>query len=114
MVDVQHRSELTGRIVESPSVRLDDVVQGTVALVKIDVEGAEDRVLHGMQRILRECRPAVIVECLPEGPNRAIEDIFRGHRYRIAHLTDQGVVPVDRIVPDPRRRHRNFLFVAED
>jgi len=34
-----------------------------IALIKIDVEGAEYRVLRGAQALLRRCRPVVIFEC---------------------------------------------------
>jgi FkbM family methyltransferase len=42
--------------------RLDDAVTGPVALVKIDVEGAELQVLRGAQRTLQEHRPVVVFE----------------------------------------------------
>jgi FkbM family methyltransferase len=42
--------------------RLDDVVRGHVALIKIDVEGMEQRVLRGAKRILRRSRPLVYAE----------------------------------------------------
>ena len=42
--------------------RLDDVVAHPVALVKIDVEGAELQVLRGAQRTLQEHRPVVVFE----------------------------------------------------
>jgi len=41
-----------------PSVKLDSVFEGTqVAIVKVDVEGAEKAVLDGAQRILRRAEP---------------------------------------------------------
>lgn len=43
-------------------VALDDVVDGPVALVKIDVEGEELAVLDGAERLLRRSHPVVIVE----------------------------------------------------
>lgn len=44
--------------------RLDDVVTtgSRIALVKIDVEGAELQVLRGMERILRDSRPNLLLE----------------------------------------------------
>lgn len=44
---------------------LDDVASLTQRLdwLKVDVEGAEERVLKGAQELLRRCKPTVIVEC---------------------------------------------------
>ena len=49
-------------------VALDDVLAGgqTVALVKLDLEGAELAALRGMRRILTACRPHIIVEVTDE------------------------------------------------
>lgn len=46
-------------------VRLDDVVDGSVRLVKIDVEGAEISALEGMPRLLAERNIHLIVEWHP-------------------------------------------------
>lgn len=52
-------------VVEVSVVPLDDLVAGTADVVKIDVEGAELEVLHGMTRLLREPRTVLIVEWHP-------------------------------------------------
>lgn len=99
-----------GAVVTVQSARLDDVlVDEDVRLVKIDVEGAEDRVLAGMQRLLARCRPNIIVECLPEGPYREVQRILAEHGYRFLHLQRSGPVPTASIVPDPARQFRNIL-----
>jgi hypothetical protein len=41
---------------------LDQVITEPVSLMKIDVEGMEDKVLAGAQRILRESKPLLLVE----------------------------------------------------
>ena len=46
----------TVKTLEVETVRLDDLVDGPVDAVKIDVEGAELEVLDGMERLLRESR----------------------------------------------------------
>jgi len=49
---------------EVPATSLDEYISAGERLdfVKIDVEGAEGRVLAGMQRLLREARPLVLIE----------------------------------------------------
>jgi FkbM family methyltransferase len=51
--------------IERKKVRLDDVVDGPVRLIKIDVEGGESDVLVGATRIIREHRPHILLENNP-------------------------------------------------
>ena len=55
-----------------PIARLDDLVQGRVDLLKVDVEGMALQVLRGAARILAEHRPAVFVEIDGPGPGRIL------------------------------------------
>ncbi|HEY2290911.1 MAG TPA: FkbM family methyltransferase [Thermoanaerobaculia bacterium] len=48
-----------------PLLRLDSALDGPVDFVKIDVEGYEGHVLVGARRLLREHRPALLVEIHP-------------------------------------------------
>ena len=60
-------------------VAVDDVLQGeTVNLVKLDVEGAEIETLKGMERIIREQRPNLLVSAYHTP----------GHLYEIGALID--------------------------
>jgi FkbM family methyltransferase len=52
-------------VLQVPVERLDDLVDGTADLVKIDVEGAELDVLEGMPRLLGQPGLALIVEWHP-------------------------------------------------
>lgn len=51
-------------------LRLDDVLP-RVTLLKADVEGMELDVLLGSERLLRECRPILYLECNPE-PDKSL------------------------------------------
>jgi FkbM family methyltransferase len=68
-------------------VKLDSVWQEAgeppVSLAKIDVEGAELGVLHGAERLLERCRPALLVEVQP-GTAEAVQ----------AHLRERGYTDV--------------------
>lgn len=100
-----------GTLIEVPVTTIDEACPGwtDVDLVKIDVEGFEDKVLEGMRGLLAASSPTLIVECNPDGPYRGVEAILRPLGYRFFHLRSRGPVAVERIVPDARERHRNYL-----
>lgn len=60
--DRRHDAEATARTVTLDSERM--MYPGKVRIMKIDVEGTEDRVLRGARKILETDRPVVIVEAL--------------------------------------------------
>jgi FkbM family methyltransferase len=51
-----------------PCLRLDDLVppQQSIALIKIDVEGAEYLALQGCERTIRRCQPMIVSEFSPD------------------------------------------------
>jgi FkbM family methyltransferase len=49
-----------------PTFRLDDLVDSTVGFLKMDVEGAEGRVVRGATRIIEQDRPIVTTELKDE------------------------------------------------
>jgi len=105
---------IAGEVTEVATTTIDAAVghSGHLDLVKVDVEGHEDVVLKGGLRTLDACRPALILECNPEGPYRMVEEILLEHDYDIYHLRTEGVLPVKTIRPDRRDdpdRGRNFL-----
>jgi FkbM family methyltransferase len=105
-----------GYLIDVPMIPLDALCPTgqRVDLVKIDVEGFEDQVLQGMNRVIGESAPVIIIECLPDGPYLAIERILGRVGYRFFHLLEEGAMLVDRIVPDKNEKYRNFLCVGHD
>jgi FkbM family methyltransferase len=95
-----------------PAAMADDVLEAfpglEIALVKIDVEGAEGLVLAGMRRTLARHRPPVLFEMLPNftGPERrwlgederaanrgrakGLEEYFAAAGYTLFELDDAG------------------------
>jgi FkbM family methyltransferase len=84
-----HRISEAG--VEVAAVTIDELLQErdwpTVSLIKIDVQGAEERVLRGAARTLRELRPAIFIEVddvalRSMGSSAdALLDLLASHRY---------------------------------
>lgn len=50
-------------------ISLDSLQLSDVSVMKIDVEGAEDRVIEGARETIQSCKPTIIIEIIP-GPNR--------------------------------------------
>lgn len=65
-----------------PVTTLDDLIDQPVAVIKIDVEGMEDRVLRGATRILSEDRPSVYVEASSRDKLRGIMEVLKPFGYR--------------------------------
>jgi FkbM family methyltransferase len=85
-----------------------------IDLVKIDVEGCEDKVLGGMKTILRRSAPIIIFECHPAGPYRAVERILSDAGYRFFNVHMERPTPIHRLSPDKvLAGHWNVLSVPE-
>lgn len=109
------QNHLDGFLVEVPVVTIDGTLAGTaVDLVKIDVEGHEDKVLEGMRGVLAQSRPLIIVECLCSSPYREVEGILRRFGYRFFQIMSDGLRASPHIVPDEREQDRNWLCCPED
>jgi FkbM family methyltransferase len=84
MSDEKRGAGGTGRQEIVQCVRLDSLVtSGAVGLIKIDVEGFEQRVLEGCEGILARCHPLLYVENdrLEQSPN--LIQWFFDHDYRL-------------------------------
>ena len=63
---------------------LDELVPEPVSIVKIDVEGAEAAVIAGARRIIRSCKPIMIVEAADQGSFRRVNTMLGRQAYRPA------------------------------
>lgn len=108
---------IAGTLIDVSMTTIDNALHPSdihmVDLVKIDVEGFEDKVLEGMHNVLGTSQPAIIVECNFDGPFAAVEDILKQHNYIFFYLTDTGKIPTSSIIPDKTGQYRNFLCVAQ-
>jgi FkbM family methyltransferase len=101
-----------GKVIEVRATTLDLIADGMSIppdLIKIDVEGFEDKVLSGAHRTLAVHRPKLIVEANPDGPYRRLTQILSEHSYEFFHLTEAGPVRKPAIEPDAQSVFRNWL-----
>ena len=102
-----------GRLIDVPVKTVDDVVaERKIDLIKIDVEGFEDRVLQGMGSLLERSRPVMIVECVPDGPYRKVAEMLSPLNYQFFHIREEAVLPQQTIVPD--FRDVNYLCIPQE
>lgn len=80
-----------------------------VDLIKMDVEGVEDKVLLGMRNTLGTSAPIIITECFPDGPIRQIEAILLDYDYSFFHIRRNELVSKSHIEPD--EHYQNYLCV---
>jgi FkbM family methyltransferase len=69
--------------------------------MKIDVEGFEERVLRGGQRVLRELRPSILLEVQPTTLQRAgssvhrLAELLTSHGYVLRQSNRERLVPLE-------------------
>lgn len=109
---------LEGHVEEVAAVTLDDYAAEhdvrRLDVLKIDVEGHEDAVLGGGRRLLRELRPAILCECLPELDAGIFNRLVGELGYQPFHLRGAGPVAVDSVAPDPAGRFNNYLLLPQE
>jgi FkbM family methyltransferase len=102
MDSYQNRLSATARTpLLVPTLSLDSFGGSPPDLIKIDVEGAEARVLEGSQRILRDVRPAVFLALHGEDQRRQCAAILRDSGYELQTLDGApitGPITTDEVV----------------
>jgi len=100
-----------GELVDVDVTTVDEATRDweRVDLIKMDVEGFEDKVLLGTQQVLAESQPAIVLECNHDGPREALEEILGSHGYQLHHLLPGGPVAITEIEQDEKDEYRNFL-----
>ena len=120
-----HRVTCNGEGLSVPSCRLDSAMEARgnphVGLIKIDVQGAELRVLLGAQETLRRCRPALYMEvddqALKEAGTSASElDAFLENAGYVAWVVESDklrgpVASAERVAIRRRLGYADFLYL---
>ena len=116
---------LSGKFVEVQVERLDDFVEREgiekVDAIKIDVEGAELRVIRGADKTIRRDKPILMVEIQAatlQAAGTTPEELFKtivGYGYNAFVIRHGKAIPTDKIV-EPWRypygfRFDNYLFI---
>lgn len=104
-----------------PVVALDDYFAGSdrIALLKIDVEGAELGVLQGAERILRRHAPLLVLECenrhLAPGDVGEVFGWLEALGYRGCFICRDKLLPLSEFVADVhQRRHGEWFWKSRD
>jgi FkbM family methyltransferase len=98
---------------EVPLVTVDQIIpmDGATGLVKIDVEGHENRVLGGMERVVQDSHPVIIFECNPGAPGADVDQWLRKRGYQIFSLVHGVVDEISELRPE-RFEFGNHNFLA--
>ncbi len=107
-----HTAEIT-----VPATKLDTFARqnhlSQIDLVKIDAEGAEDKVLDGARFVLERDNPTIICEVLHGFVSDTLEDILRRLDYKFFLITDAGLIHHEHIIGDASYFYKNYLFISK-
>lgn len=78
------------------AVRLDDVIDAPVALLKIDVEGHEIAVLEGAERLIAASRPAMVLEANTPRHRDLLTAWLDAHDYVYASADERNLLCLPR------------------
>ena len=91
------------RPVSMSTVRIDEVVQSPVDLIKIDVEGHEPAAIDGMRHLIAQSHPVIVSECneywlqnCSGTSSRAYLELLNSFGYRVFDVSDLSVA----VTPD--------------
>ena len=73
-------------------------------VVKIDIEGGEEKALYGMQRLLREKRPVLFLEIHSDKSTESVSKVLNGNLYKIYELAE-GYKEIENIIFSSNRIH---------
>jgi FkbM family methyltransferase len=99
-LELQNKSARKGGThINIESTTLDTVcAQETVDFIKIDVEGAEHKVLQGARQLLARCRPTILLEHHANCPPHGIESVLKPYGYLFYGITEDGtLVPIEHL-----------------
>ena len=99
--------------------------ESEVGFIKIDVEGHENAVLSGAQRLIQRCRPKVILECIDDHKKGAVakmRSFFQEMEYAVLFLSENAlhdIAEYDASYIDPSKRNskafvNNFIAVPKE
>jgi hypothetical protein len=60
-----------------------------IGLLKIDVEGFEDKVLAGAKKIIAEDKPTIFFECLDDAAGERVYNLLSSFGYKFWEIDDQ-------------------------
>lgn len=95
-----------GVVEHFPVRRLDRVVRGQVAVIKIDVEGMEEAVLRGATRILSRDRPLIYAEAHSSAQANALRALLAPFGYRATGRVFNASPTYEFAAPPRRGRER--------
>jgi hypothetical protein len=121
MSSIYHHESETGITEKVESISLDDYVENKgiskIGLIKIDIEGSEFLALKGMQKVLTEMKPKILVELKEETlknsgyTEKDIIALFDKAGYSRFIIDDRGNISKD---PDRQAKdYYNFVFLPD-
>ncbi|MGB0931481.1 MAG: FkbM family methyltransferase [Chitinophagales bacterium] len=115
-------SEFQPKAIEVEAVVLGDVIKNQLVvpkIIKIDVEGAEFKVINGLKEFLKKQSPAIVMEYLSDErgnrPHKEAEKLLKGLKYKAYTITDsadlESIENISNYLNDKKMESDNIVFV---